>query len=51
MTLTPQQEQELHRCMMEGLIHALYRTQRLTDAQFRDLMEDTCKLHAKAPPV
>lgn len=38
MTLTPQQEQELHRCMLLGLIQALYHTQRLTEGQARDLM-------------
>ncbi len=51
MTLTPQQEQELHRCMLLGLIQALYRTQHLTDAQFRDLMSGTDKSDAKAPPA
>ncbi|MCI6927542.1 hypothetical protein [Butyricicoccus porcorum] len=49
MTLTPQQEQELHRCMLLGLIQALHRTQHLTEAQFRELM-DIWKPHAKAPP-
>lgn len=52
MTLTPQQEKELHHCMLIGLIQALHRTQNLTDAQFRVLMSDPkLKITAEAPPV
>lgn len=35
--------------MLLGLIQALHRTQHLTEAQFRELM-DIWKPHAKAPP-
>lgn len=40
MTLTPQQEKTLHHCMILGLIHALYRTQQLTQEQTRALLSD-----------
>ena len=51
MALTPQQEQELHHCMLLGLIQALHRTQHLTDAQFCELMAHICNKNAEAPPV
>lgn len=40
MTLTAQQEKEWNRCMLLGLIQALYQTCQLTDAQVEALLTE-----------